>query len=484
MLDSTTLPAPPPEKPPSLYAKRVRVYPKAVSGVMRRIKWGILAACLLIYYLVPLIRWDRGPGRPSQAVLLDMWNERFYIFSVELWPQDIWLLSAALIAATVALFLVTSIMGRVWCGYACPQTIWTDLFMLVERRIEGDRNTRLKRDAGPLTFDKAWRKVAKHAAWVAIGFATGGALTMYFVDVPTLVREFWTGTASSTVYLTIALLTAGTYFMAGWTREQWCTYMCPWPRFQSAMSDEETLSVTYRVWRGEPRGKGKAQREALGDCVDCGSCVHVCPVGIDIRDGLQPDCINCGLCIDACNHVMTRTGRQPWLISWDSFATTEARAQGKQPKPIRLQRTRTIVYGAALVGLAGIIVGGLVLRPRLTLLAEHDRLPLFVALRDGSVRNAYTMRIANKIAGAGQVRLTVTGLKGAVLSAEGQHADRAGGLVLPVPTDGNAEYRIFITARNPASAGTATRPLEFHIRRLSDGAEAEAHENFISGMHP
>ena len=285
-----------------LYAERVRVYPKAAAGKFRALKWRLLGLWLLVYYALPWIRWDRGPSAPDQAVLLDLTNRRGYFFFIEIWPQEVFYLTGILILAAVGLFLVTSLAGRVWCGYACPQTVWTDLFMWVERRIEGDRNARIKLDKGAWTAGKWARKVAKHAAWLAIAFATGGAWIMYFVDAPTVVVNFFSGLSDFDTYFFVGLFTATTYLLAGWAREQVCTYMCPWPRFQSAMFDEDTLIVTYQKWRGEPRGK--ATKEGIGDCVDCGQCVAVCPTGIDIRDGNQMECIGCAHCVDACNPVM------------------------------------------------------------------------------------------------------------------------------------------------------------------------------------
>ena len=277
-----------PETELQLYADRVRVYPRSVHGIARDVKWAILALCLVVYYVTPWIRWDRGEGVANQAVLLDIAHERFYIFGLTLWPEDIYLLTGALILAAVALFLVTSLAGRVWCGYACPQTVWTDLFMWVERLVEGDRNARMKRDHGPTTLDKAWRKVAKHGVWVVIAFWTGGAWIMYYVDAPTVTVQFWTGQASKEVYFFTGLFTVFTYVLAGWAREQVCTYMCPWPRFQSAMLDEQSLTVTYQAWRGEPRTRGKRAASAGGDCVDCGACVAVCPVHVDVSNCTAP----------------------------------------------------------------------------------------------------------------------------------------------------------------------------------------------------
>ncbi|MGE5145636.1 MAG: cytochrome c oxidase accessory protein CcoG, partial [Candidatus Eiseniibacteriota bacterium] len=281
------------QKESPLYANRVRVYPKRVWGQFRRIKWIALTVMLAIYYIAPWIRWDRGPGVPDQAILIDMANRRAYFFGIEIWPQEVYYLTGLLILAAIGLFLMTSLAGRVWCGYACPQTVWTDIFMFVERWIEGDRNARIKLDQGPTTAAKVLKKIAKHGTWLIIALLTGGAWILYFDDAPTMLGQLVTGEASTTSYFFIGLFTATTYLLAGWAREQVCTYMCPWPRIQGAMLDEDSLNVSYRAWRGEPRGKHKANAgwEGRGDCIDCRLCIAVCPTGIDIRDGQQLECI-------------------------------------------------------------------------------------------------------------------------------------------------------------------------------------------------
>lgn len=430
----------------NLYANRVKVYTKDVHGPVRSAKWAIMVACLAIYYTLPWIRWDRGPGVPDQAILLDLWHERFYFFSVVLWPQDIYLLTGVLVLAAVSLFLVTSLFGRVWCGYACPQTVWTDLFMTVERWIEGDRNTRMKRDAGPWTRDKVWRKAAKHWLWFWIAFWTGGAWTMYYVNAPTAVVEFWTLRASPEVYAFTFLFTATTYLLAGFAREQVCTYMCPWPRFQSAMLDEESIIVTYQGWRGEPRGHGKgAAGETYGDCVDCFACVHVCPTGIDIRDGVQLECINCGLCVDACNHVMEKLDRPRDLITWDTLARQKARAAGSDV-PHHLLRARTAIYLGVLTLGVGAVVWGLLNRSTTTLSIIHDRAPLFVQLADGGVRNGYTVKIANKTQRLATYTLTIGDMPGALLSLPEKSTDRASKLALVVPASEVGAFRLLVQA--------------------------------------
>ena len=266
---------------------------------------------------MPWLRWERGPGVPDQAVLIDMPGRRAYFFWIEIWPQEIYYLTALLILAAFGLFLVTSIGGRVWCGFTCPQTVWTDLFMWVERLIEGDRGARIRLDKAPLNRAKVAKKGLKHGAWLLIAAATGGAWIMYFNDAPTVTRAILTGEASFAVYFFFGLFTATTYLLAGWAREQVCTYMCPWPRFQAALLDEESYVVTYQKWRGEPRGPHRKGQDwqGRGDCIACNQCVAVCPMGIDIRDGLQLECIGCGLCVDACNDVMRRVDRPLDLIA-------------------------------------------------------------------------------------------------------------------------------------------------------------------------
>ncbi len=460
-----------------LFANRVRVYPKTVHGPVRRFKWAVLAFCLALYYLLPWLRWSRGVTQPSQAVLLDIFHERFYFFNLEFWPQDIYYLTGLLIMGAVALFLVTSLVGRVWCGYTCPQTVWTDLFMWIEAKIEGDRNERMKRDAAPMTLDTAWRKAAKHSAWLFIAFWTGGAWIMYYVDAPTVTVEFWTGTASTPVYFFTGLFTATTYLLAGWAREQVCTYMCPWPRFQSAMLDEQSLTVTYQAWRGEPRVRGKRTEGLGGDCVDCGACVTACPTGIDIRDGIQMECINCGLCIDACNHVMERVGRPAGLVTWDTLADQAAKAAGTHAG-FKFLRPRTIIYLSALVIAAVVMVGALIMRPGIGLSVQHDRAPLFVRLADGNLRNGYTIKIINKAQSPVTFELTTSALPGAVLTEADEGLGPATHLGLPVRADSVGTFRVLITGL-PASFIDGSAPIAFHLLDTSTGETSTYHSVFM-----
>jgi len=466
-------------KPP-LYAKRIKIHPKAIAGAFRRFKWWALIVLLTIYYTVPWIRWDRGEGLPDQAVLIDVAGRRAYFFWIQIWPQEIYYITGLLILGAVGLFLVTSLLGRVWCGYACPQTVWTDLYMWVERKIEGDRNARVRLDKQPLTASKATKRVLKHAAWLLIAVLTGGAWILYFNDAPTIVPQLLTGEASTKVYFFVGLFTATTYLLAGWAREQVCTYMCPWPRFQAAMFDEHTMIVTYQAWRGEPRGKhikGR-DREAMGDCVDCNQCVAVCPTGIDIRDGNQLECIGCGLCIDACNAVMDKVGRPRELITLDTSLNQLNRAHGEPTRwtPIRL---RTILYLAIMVAVAGFMVWTLATRGTMHVNVLHERQPLFVTLSDGSIRNAYVLKISNMRQPPRTFDLRVQGIDGARLDVAGQASGLGTNARLAVGLDTTASYRVYVTVPRDG-VSTESTDLTFVVTATSSG-ETERYETVFRG---
>ena len=261
-----------------LYEKRKAVFPKAVDGRFRRFKWLVMAVTLAIYYGTPWLRWDRGPYAPDQAVLIDLANRRFYMFGIEIWPHEFYFVAGLLIMAGIGLFVITSAVGRAWCGYSCPQTVWTDLFQHVDRLVDGDRNAQMRLENAPWGPAKVLRRGLKWTIYLVISFWTGGAWIMYFADAPTLTVDFWTGQAAPVAYATVAVLTATTFIFGGFMREQICIYMCPWPRIQSAMLDEKSLIVTYKDWRGEPRGSIKKAEKApdkFGDCVDCNQCVAV-----------------------------------------------------------------------------------------------------------------------------------------------------------------------------------------------------------------
>jgi cytochrome c oxidase accessory protein FixG len=458
-----------------IYVNRIKVYPKRVTGTFRRLKWMLLTLCLGLYYVVPWLRWDRGPGAPDQAILLDIQGPRAYFFAAEIWPQEIYFLTGLLVCAALALFLVSSLFGRLWCGYACPQTVWTDLFMWIERLIEGDRNARIRLDAQPWSIGKTARKVVKHAAWLAIAAATGGAWIMYYVDAPTATRAIFNGTASTELYFFIGLFTATTYVLAGWAREQVCTYMCPWPRFQAAMFDENTLTVTYQGWRGEQRGKHKTgdSWEGRGDCVDCRQCVAVCPTGIDIRDGQQLECIGCGLCIDACNPVMEKVGRPRNLITFATLASQTARAAGSAA-PYRLVRPRVVLYSALLCAVVAILLTAFMLRTTVEISVLPDRAPLFVTLSDGAIRNGYTFKILNKAREPRRYGLSTSGIDTTALSVVGlgNSATASSEIFLEARPDNVATYKIYLTAPRAALSGEATQ-FTFRLRDAATGSVVE-----------
>jgi cytochrome c oxidase accessory protein FixG len=480
-----------------LYAARTKIFPKRTSGSFRRFKWLVMLITLTIYYVTPWLRWDRGPFAPDQAVLVDLANRRFYFFMVEIWPQEFYYVAGMLVMAGVGLFLVTSTVGRAWCGYACPQTVWVDLFLWVERAIEGDRNARMKLDKAPWSLDKLWKRVSKHVIWVLIGIATGGAWIFYFADAPTLLASVTTFQAPVVAYATIALLTATTYVFGGLLREQVCTYMCPWPRIQGAMLDENSLTVTYNEWRGEPRNrhakKAVAEGRLVGDCVDCNACVVVCPMGIDIRDGQQLECITCALCIDACDDVMTRLGKEKGLISYATLndynhnmrlsmgegrainpANVRDRITGKLRDVIRhtswrsIVRPRTILYFVVWAGIGLAMLTVLALRTPLSVNVLHDRNPLYVELRDGSLRNGYDVKILNMTPAPRDVILSLDGLTGGVLSlAEGGN-DAREQLELALEPDRVMPLRIYI--RTPPENRPAAKTRFNIVVQTPDGA--------------
>jgi cytochrome c oxidase accessory protein FixG len=476
---------PPDEDDIPLYAPSKKAYPQKVSGVYRRIKWALLAVCLGIYYFLPFVRWDRGPYLPNQAVLVDFERRRFYFFFIELWPQEVYYFTGLLVIAALALFLMNALAGRLWCGYLCPQTVWTDLFVAVERVIEGDRRERMKLDEQPMTAKKAGLKATKHFVWLMIAWWTGGAWVLYFADAPTFMKEMATGQAPFAAYLWIGILTLTTYVLAGMMREQVCLYMCPWPRIQAALTDEHALNVSYRYDRGEPRMSVKeAKREKLagnktGDCIDCHQCVAVCPTGVDIRHGAQLGCIQCGLCIDACDTVMKKVGREPRLIAFDTEEAIQARQRGETPvyKPIR---ARTILYAAIIALVGGAMVYQLATRTFLDIALLHDRTPLFVTLRDGSIRNAYTVRLSNKRSERRDVALTIVEAPmGAAIEVQGATPSADWRPIVTVEPGTTREVRVLVTAPR-ATISQSSNVIRIKASDLFAGETAIASDHFFA----
>ena len=488
-----------------LYAARTKVFPKRAKGTFRRLKWIIMALTLAVYYLTPWMKWDRGPFAPDQAVLIDLANRRFYFLSLEIWPQEFYYVAGLLVMAGVGLFLVTSTVGRAWCGYACPQTVWVDLFLVVERAIEGERNARIKLDKAPWTPEKVLKRVAKHTIWLLIALATGGAWIFYFADAPHLFGELVTFQAPAIAYATIAVLTATTYTFGGLMREQVCTYMCPWPRIQAAMLDEHSATVTYNDWRGEPRTKhtkkALAAGKNVGDCVDCNACVAVCPMGIDIRNGQQLECITCALCIDACDNVMDKLGKERGLISYTTLNDYNANVKvasgssGKiSPKNIRgpdgklvktlvhanwrtLVRPRTLLYSAFLALIGFGMLYALSTRDQLSLNVLHDRNPLYVLLSDGSVRNGFDLKILNMANEPREVELTLKGLPGGAMRLAGQSTDPVQVLKMELEPDQVHPMRMYVQA-DPKDLTQVPQMFELAVRDINTGESFEVSAKF------
>ena len=463
----------------SLYAKREAVFPKAVDGRFRRLKWLIMAITLAVYYVTPWLRWDRGYYAPDQAVLIDLAHRRFYFGPVEIWPHEFYYVAGLLIMAGIGLFLVTSAVGRAWCGYACPQTVWTDVFQHIERWIDGDRNAQIRLNQAPWSVSKLTRRGAKYALFLTVSLATGGAWIFYFADAPTLAADLIRGEAATVAYVTIAILTATTFVLGGFMREQVCIYMCPWPRIQTAMLDEKSLIVTYKAWRGEPRGKGRrpatlADVAPLGDCIDCNQCAAVCPTGIDIRNGPQIGCITCALCIDACDAVMAKIGRPRGLVDYATLEDCAREAAGEAPRPVlkTLLRPRTLAYFAlwSSVGIAMLVA--LADRSRVDISAQHDRNPRFVQLSSGEVRNDFIVKVRNMEARPRQAQITVSGLKGARLWTQGGSRNEAQTTVpISVPADALAKLPIFVVA-----PGGKAQQEDFRFVVQIDGGESDSVE--------
>ncbi len=465
---------------PQLYAPRKKIYPKLAHGTFRTAKWAMMILALGIYYLLPWIRWPRGEGAPDQAVLADFANERFYFFFLEIWPQEVYYITGLLILASLGLFLVTSLFGRVWCGYACPQTVWTDLYIFVERALEGDRAARMRLDKAPNTASKIARKVTKHAIWLLIALLTGGAFVFYFHDAPTVAAGALTGEAPLSAYVFAGVLTATTYSLAGLMREQVCTYMCPWPRIQGALTDEHALNVTYRYDRGEPRAplrKGQDWSER-GDCIDCNQCVQVCPMGIDIRDGAQLECIHCALCIDACDEMMRKIGRPTGLIAYDNETAVQARARGEAPR-YRLVRTRTVLYAVLIALVSGIMLTGLATRATFELNVLKDRSPPYVQLADGGVRNGYVLKVVNKESRTRTLDLSLSGLPGATLEVVGPTEVEGLSAGLDVAPNGVDRFRILVSV----APEHVTRRTSFEMT-LRDPETGETHTNTVPFVGP
>lgn len=371
-----------------LYEKREKIYTRKMEGFFQRLRVFTGWPLLIGYFGLPWINWQG-----QQAVLFDLPNRQFHIFELTFWPQDLSLLGLLLIIAAFALFFVTTLFGRIWCGYTCPQTVWTSIFMWLEQKTEGTRNQRIRLDAEPTSVKKITKKLSKHTTWLAVSFATGLTFVGYFTPIAELSVNLWQWQAGLQTLFWIAFFTLATYANAGWMREQVCQYMCPYARFQSVMFDADTLIVSYDKQRGDPRGSRKrnsvASEQGLGDCIDCQLCVQVCPTGIDIREGLQYQCIACALCVDACDSIMDKMDYPTGLISY----TTENNLQGGKTQ---LVRPKSIAYGLILVCITVLFTWQLASVSSFEATVIHDRQSLTNSGKGNTVENRYLIRLSNK----------------------------------------------------------------------------------------
>ncbi len=424
------------------------IHAKRMPGRFRSYKW-YAAALWLIYFVTPYLRWQG-----HQAILFDIPRRQFHLFSLTIWPQDIWMLSLVLILLAMTLFGVTAVAGRVWCGYFCFQTVWTDWFTWIEDRIEGGPVQRRRLDKAPWSWRKLRLKMTKHVLWLAISLLSGITFAAYFTDAYELWRSYLSLNAPLLAWVVLAAFVFGTYLFAGFMREQVCFWLCPYARIQSVMVDKDSILPTYDARRGEPRGKLNARKGQGGDCVDCRLCVGVCPMGVDIREGMQEGCITCGLCIDACDSIMDKVHRPRGLIRYAS----EREMAGATVVPL-WKRPRVIAYGSLFILAVSGILYGLTHIPPVELSVVHERQPLFIRMSDGSIKNKYTIKALNKMPEDLHMRVTVDSL--APLAIVGRHAGEIvlkAGKILP--------FHVFLQAR-PEDLADRRTPVTFILESRS-----------------
>jgi len=442
----------------SLYEVRKKIYPRAVHGAFARWRWGLVYATQIVFYGLAWLEWN---GR--QAVLFDLAARKFYLFGLVFWPQDIIYLTVLLVLAALSLFLFTAVAGRLWCGYACPQTVYTEIFLWIERVIEGDRVARIKLDQAPASARKAGLKAAKHGAWIVLSLWTGFTFVGYFTPIRDLLHSAATLDFGAWEWFWIGFYGFATYGNAGWMREQVCKYMCPYARFQSAMFDSDTLVITYDATRGEPRGgrgrKVDAKAAGLGDCVDCNICVQVCPTGIDIRAGLQYECIGCAACIDGCDQVMDRMGYPRGLIR---YSTENALKHGWHWREIvaRVRRPRVLVYTSILAAIVIAASAALWMRVPVKMDVIRDRASLAREADDGRIENVFRLTLMNTEERARAVELDVKGALPHLEIVDERH------FTLPPVTTRQVTVRV----RAEPRGAKGSQPIEFVVE--SDDPEA------------
>ena len=442
----------------SLYAKREKIYPREVHGIFAALRTSGVLALLGLYYIVPWLMWDG-----HQAVLFDLPARKFYILGLVFWPQDFFYLTLLLIIATLSLFFFTALAGRLWCGYACPQTVWTEAFLWIERKVEGSRPKQMKLDKQPMDFTKFRIKFTKHSIWIVFSLFTGLTFVGYFSPMRELAVNFVHWDLGPWEMFWIFFYGFATYGNAGWLREQVCTYMCPYARFQSAMIDKDTLIISYDEERGEPRGARKKnvdpKQSGLGDCIDCTICVQVCPTGIDIRDGLQYQCIGCAACIDACDDVMEKMGYPKGLVRY----TTENILSGKTR---HIFRPRIFVYGLILavitIGAFASILG----RSPIALDVIRDRNSLFRETNEGLIENVYILKVINMDQQTHEYSLSVTGITGLNLKMDAFDIVVKSGEVVELPVRVNID---------PENLEERSSEISFHLDAI-DGEDLSVTE--------
>ncbi len=391
-----------------MYQARQEIYPREIQGRYASLRWLFVWLTQLVFYGLPWLQWN-----DRQAVLFDLAARKFYIFGIVLWPQDFIYLAALLIICAYSLFLFTAIFGRVWCGFACPQTVYTEIFMWFERKIEGDRSARMRLDRLPISATKFARKTTKHVVWISFALWTGYTFVGYFTPIRILSQGVVTFSLGPWEWFWVLFYGFATYGNAGWMREQVCKYMCPYARFQSAMFDKDSLIITYDKERGEPRGaRSKSDAVAtqtLGACIDCSMCVQVCPTGIDIRNGLQYECIGCGACIDACNLVMDKIGAPRGLVRyWTDHAMTYRWSSAQILR--HALRPRVLIYSTILLTIVVVFFSTLITRTPLKMDVIRDRGALGREVEEGMIENVYRLQIMNTDEAPHRYRLTVEGI--------------------------------------------------------------------------
>jgi len=454
-----------------LYAAHKKIYPRSVSGYFARWRWALVAATQLVFYGLPWLDWGQ-----RQAVLFDLGARRFFLFGLVLYPQDLIYLTGLLVVSALSLFLFTAVAGRLWCGYACPQTVYTEIFMWVEEKIEGSRIARMRLDSDAFSAEKLVKKWFKHVVWISIGLWTGFTFVGYFTPIRELGMEFLQTRMGSWEVFWVLFYGFATYGNAGFMREQVCKYMCPYARFQSAMFDRDTLIVSYDTARGEPRGlpaKGRAAAAAspFGDCIDCKLCVQVCPTGIDIRQGLQYECIGCSLCVDACNIVMDKMATPRGLIR---YATQNSMAGRWTPRQVlrRVLRPRVLVYTAVLGALCIGLLASLVTRTTLKVDVVRDRASLARIVEGGQLENVYRLQIMNATEQVQRYRIEASGLEGLHVSSEpvvevapAQSRWVAVRLQLPYGAATAGSHKVYFDVRAEGGQGSVSEKAVFLVPR-------------------